>query len=71
VLLTSAYAFALPISSTHVMTTSIMGVGISRRATAVRWGVGQRIAAAWLLTLPGAAATAWVAYHAAHAIVSN
>jgi PiT family inorganic phosphate transporter len=71
VLLTSAYAFALPVSSTHVMTTSIMGVGVSRRATAVRWSVGRRIATAWLLTIPGAAATAWVMYQAVHAATGN
>jgi inorganic phosphate transporter, PiT family len=62
VLLVSAYGFAMPVSSTHVMTTSIMGVGVSRRLSAVRWGVAQQVVLAWIFTIPGAAASAWVAY---------
>ncbi|HVA10421.1 MAG TPA: inorganic phosphate transporter [Acidimicrobiales bacterium] len=69
VLLVSAYAYAIPISSTHLMTSSIMGVGASRRMSAVRWGVAQQVALAWILTIPGAAATAWVVYQAVHALV--
>jgi PiT family inorganic phosphate transporter len=69
VLLVSAYAYAMPVSSTHIMTSSIMGVGASRRLSAVRWSVAQRIAFAWVFTIPGAAASAWVAYLVAHAIV--
>lgn len=71
VLLGSAYGFALPVSSTHVMTSSIMGVGVSRRFLAVRWGVGRRIAVAWVLTLPGAAASAALAYLVVHAVVGH
>jgi PiT family inorganic phosphate transporter len=51
-----------PISTTHVITTSIMGTGATKRLSAVRWGVARQIVAAWLLTLPAAAATAAVAY---------
>jgi PiT family inorganic phosphate transporter len=69
VLLTSAYAYALPVSSTHIMTTSIMGVGASRRLSAVRWSVAQRVVMAWILTIPGAAVSAWVAYEIVHAFV--
>jgi PiT family inorganic phosphate transporter len=69
VLLTSAYAYALPVSSTHIMTTSIMGAGASRRLSAVRWSVAQRVVAAWILTIPGAAISAWLAYHLVHAFV--
>jgi PiT family inorganic phosphate transporter len=69
VLLVSAYGYAMPVSSTHVMTTSIMGAGATRRISAVRWGVAQQVLAAWLLTIPGAAAAAWVVYHLAHAVV--
>lgn len=69
VLLVSAYGYAMPVSSTHVMTSSIMGVGATRRISAVRWGVAQQVIAAWLLTIPGAAAAAWVVYHLAHAVV--
>lgn len=68
VLLVSAYAYALPVSSTHVMTSSIMGVGASRRATAVRWGVARQIAVAWVFTIPGAALSAWLAYQLVRAV---
>ena len=69
VLLSSAYLYALPVSSTHIMTTSIMGVGASRRMSAVRWSVAQRVAAAWLMTIPGAAISAWLSYVVIHALV--
>jgi PiT family inorganic phosphate transporter len=71
VLLVSAYAYAMPVSSTHVMTTSIMGAGASRRLSAVRWGVAQQVVMAWVLTIPGAAACAWAAYRVAHAVVGR
>jgi phosphate/sulfate permease len=69
VLLVSAYAYAVPVSSTHVMTSSIMGVGASRRVSAVRWGVAQQIVFAWLLTIPGAAISAFAFYEVAHRFV--
>jgi phosphate/sulfate permease len=69
VLLVSAYAYAMPISSTHLMTSSIMGVGATRRFSAVRWGVARQVVAAWVLTIPGAAITAWLVYQVARAIV--
>jgi PiT family inorganic phosphate transporter len=62
VLLFSAYAYALPVSSTHVITSSVMGVGSTRRMSAVRWGVAGNIVTAWVLTIPGAAASAVAAY---------
>jgi inorganic phosphate transporter, PiT family len=71
VLLASAYAYALPVSSTHVMTTSIMGVGATRRVSSVRWGVARQVVLAWILTIPGAALSAFVAYHVVHAVVGR
>lgn len=71
VLLTSAYAYAMPVSSTHLMTASIMGAGATRRLSAVRWGTAQQIALAWVLTLPGAAFFAWITYQIASAIVGR
>ncbi|MGQ0798301.1 MAG: inorganic phosphate transporter [Methanobacteriota archaeon] len=50
-----------PISTTHAISTSIMGVGATQRVSAVRWGVARRIVAAWILTLPAAALFAYVA----------
>jgi PiT family inorganic phosphate transporter len=61
VLLTTAH-LGYPISTTHVITSSIMGVGATKRLSAVRWGVTFNILAAWLLTLPMAAAIAAIAY---------
>jgi PiT family inorganic phosphate transporter len=69
VLLVSAYVYAVPVSSTHVMTSTIMGVGASRRISAVRWGVAQQIVFAWILTIPGAAASAFVFYQLVHLVV--
>jgi inorganic phosphate transporter, PiT family len=50
----SAYLLAAPISTTHVITTSVMGASATRRFSAVRWPVAGRIALAWALTIPGA-----------------
>jgi PiT family inorganic phosphate transporter len=47
-------AAGIPVSSTHVITGAISGVGASRRMTAVRWGVTRQIVWAWVLTIPGA-----------------
>jgi PiT family inorganic phosphate transporter len=69
VLLSSAYLYALPVSSTHIMTTSIMGAGASRRLSAVRWSVAQRVATAWVLTIPGAGISAWLAYEIVHLFI--
>jgi len=49
-----------PISTTHAISTSIMGVGATQRLSAVRWGVARRIVGAWILTLPAAAFFAYV-----------
>jgi PiT family inorganic phosphate transporter len=47
-----------PVSTTHVISSSIMGVGATRRLSAVRWGVAGNIVVAWILTIPAAAAVA-------------
>jgi PiT family inorganic phosphate transporter len=57
VLLFTAH-FGLPVSTTHTITSSILGVGASKRLSAVRWGVTARILSAWVFTLPGAAVLA-------------
>lgn len=62
VMLTTAYAFAVPVSTTHIITSSIMGVGATRRFSAVRWGVAGSIAWAWVLTLPASAAVAALSF---------
>ena len=47
--------FGIPVSTTHTITGAIVGVGATRRLTAVHWGVTRRIVWAWVLTIPGAA----------------
>ncbi len=53
VLLVTAH-FGLPVSTTHTITSSILGVGATKRLSAVRWGVTTKILSAWIFTLPGA-----------------
>ena len=52
----AASHYGLPVSTTHVITSSVMGVGATRKLSAVRWGVAGNIAFAWVLTIPAAAA---------------
>lgn len=52
----------IPVSTTHAITASIMGVGATKRTGAVRWGVGRRIVGAWIFTIPAAALVAFVSY---------
>jgi inorganic phosphate transporter, PiT family len=54
--------FGFPVSTTHTITSAIMGVGSTQRLSAVRWGVAGNIVAAWILTLPAAALVAGVLY---------
>jgi len=55
--------FGLPVSTTHVIATSIMGVGATKRLSAVKWGVVQKIVWAWVLTLPTTAMLGWSVLH--------
>jgi PiT family inorganic phosphate transporter len=59
----------LPVSTTHVITSSVMGVGATRKLSAVRWGVAGNIATAWVLTIPAAALVGAVFYWVAGAVV--
>ena len=52
----------VPVSTTHVITGAISGVGAAKRLSAVRWGVTLKIIWAWIFTIPGAALTAGVCY---------
>jgi PiT family inorganic phosphate transporter len=61
----AASVYGIPVSTTHVISTSIMGVGATRRLSAVKWGIVGRILWAWVLTLP---VTALVGYLAAHVV---
>ena len=55
-----ASRFGIPVSTTHTINTSIMGVGSTRRLSAVRWGVGREIVTAWVLTFPVCGLIAWL-----------
>jgi PiT family inorganic phosphate transporter len=59
VIIQVASSHGIPLSTTHVISTSIMGVGAAKRFSAVKWGVVERIVWAWILTLP---VTAFVSY---------
>ncbi len=61
--------YGLPVSTTHVITSSVMGVGATKRLSAVRWGVAGNIATAWVLTIPAAGIVAAVVYFVAHVIL--
>ena len=54
--------FGMPVSTTHVISGSIFGVGASKRLSAVRWGVAQSMVMAWVLTLPAAGLVAALSY---------
>jgi len=56
----AASHFGIPLSTTHTISTAIMGVGSTRRLSAVRWGVTRHIVIAWVLTVPACALIAWL-----------
>lgn len=58
----SATLLHLPVSTTHVVSGSIMGVGTAKRLSAVRWGVAQQMVAAWVMTIPSTAVIGALAY---------
>jgi PiT family inorganic phosphate transporter len=62
VLYTTAFVYHAPVSTTHVITSAIMGAGATKRVSAVRWGVATNILAAWVLTFPAAGLMAAVVY---------
>ncbi len=64
----SASYLGIPVSTTHCINSCIMGVGASKRLSAVRWGVAGNIVVAWVLTIPMAAAFAFVSVFALRAI---
>jgi PiT family inorganic phosphate transporter len=57
-----ASTLGMPVSTTHVISSAILGVGSSDRFNAVHWGVVRRIGVAWVLTLPASGLVAALAY---------
>ena len=66
VLYTTAFVFEAPISTTHTITSAVMGVGATKRLSAVRWGVARNIVGAWVLTFPMAGSAAAFVYFVCH-----
>jgi PiT family inorganic phosphate transporter len=66
-LFTTAH-MGVPVSTTHTISGAIMGVGATKRFSAVRWGVGRRIMIAWVLTIPAAASIAGALFVVMHAL---
>jgi PiT family inorganic phosphate transporter len=62
----TASAYGIPLSTTHVISTSIMGVGAAKRFSGVKWTVVERIVWAWVLTLPATFAIGYVLARIAH-----
>jgi len=56
----------MPVSTTHVISTAIMGVGTSRGVRGVRWGVARQILLAWIVTIPAAGLVAALSWYAMH-----
>jgi PiT family inorganic phosphate transporter len=52
----------MPVSTTHIISSAIMGTGASDRFNAVRWGLARNIGLAWVITLPAAGITAALSY---------
>ena len=58
----TATHFGIPVSTTHAITGSIVGVGATQRLSAVRWGIATRIVWAWVITIPAAGSIAAITY---------
>ena len=63
-----ATRLGIPISTTHAISGAILGVGATRRVSAVRWGIAGRIVSAWVLTIPGCFILGWLAALLIHAV---
>ncbi len=64
----AASMIGAPVSTTHVVSSSIMGIGASERPRAVRWGKAGEIIKTWVITIPGAATVAIISYYLMHLI---
>ncbi|QMU79643.1 inorganic phosphate transporter [Streptacidiphilus sp. PB12-B1b] len=69
ILYITAYAYRVPVSTTHIITSAIMGVGATKRVRAVRWGVAKNIVIGWFLTMPAAGLVAALVYWISWAVV--
>jgi PiT family inorganic phosphate transporter len=63
-----ASRLGIPVSTTHVISSAILGVGATKRLSAVRWGVAGNIVVAWIVTIPACVALGWILYFLLHLI---
>jgi PiT family inorganic phosphate transporter len=70
IMLFAATELGIPVSTTHTITGSIIGVGAAKRASAVRWSVAREIVIAWIITIPAAGVLAAVCYFGTGAIAA-
>ena len=61
-----ASRLGIPVSTTHVISSAILGVGATKRLSAVRWGIAGRIVSAWVVTIPVCIALGWLFYKVLH-----
>ena len=59
----TASTLGIPVSTTHTITGSIIGAGVARRASAVRWGIARNVVTAWLITIPASGAVGALFYY--------
>jgi PiT family inorganic phosphate transporter len=57
-----ASRLGIPVSTTHVISSSILGIGATKRRSSVKWGIAGRIVTAWLITIPACIAIGWAFY---------
>jgi inorganic phosphate transporter, PiT family len=67
VILTASH-FGIPVSTTHNISSAILGVGVAKRANAIRWTIVERMVWAWILTLPVTGGIAWLLVEAARGL---
>ena len=59
----------IPVSTTHIISSAIMGVGSTKGTGAVRWGIARKIIWAWILTIPISAAIAFAAFYVISSVI--
>src|SRR5438552_10026588 len=62
----TASRLGIPVSTTHVISSAILGVGATKRVSAVRWGIAGSIVTAWVLTIPSCIVLGWAVYYLLH-----
>ncbi len=62
------FLLGIPVSTTHVISSAIMGIGATKRLSVVRWGIAGRIVLAWVVTIPACIALGLAIYYLLHFI---